>query len=102
MYDDGTCPVCLDEPLYPVSLPCKHVHCFLCVKGLLGSAAKEKAKCGACNKVLNKSILEEPKQLKRSKSDLKNADAGFECWFYQDGEDWWKYDKRQEYPDENL
>jgi len=35
--EDDVCSVCLDPPVHPVALPCKHVFCFLCVKGLVHS-----------------------------------------------------------------
>ena len=94
---NGDCPACLEEPLYPVTLACKHVYCFLCVKGVIQEATKmkEKAKCGICkNTTLDDTLLEESKQLKRTKSDLKDVDCGTECWFYEAGGDWWKYDKK--------
>ena len=28
------CAVCLQTCVYPVQLPCKHIFCFLCVKGV--------------------------------------------------------------------
>ena len=31
-YDE--CSVCLDDPVHPVTLPCSHVFCYLCGKGL--------------------------------------------------------------------
>ena len=32
------CPVCLDPPLHPVSLPCGHIFCFLCAKASLNTS----------------------------------------------------------------
>ena len=94
---DGTCPMCLaPDPLYPVTLPCKHVHCFLCVKtALQNGSAGDPAACDACAQIIHDSILVKPEQLTRKKRDLKNRDSPAECWFYKAGEDWWKYDQRR-------
>ena len=32
------CPVCLDPPLHPVTLPCGHIFCFLCAKVSLNTS----------------------------------------------------------------
>ena len=32
---EDSCPICYDKPLHPVTLPCGHVYCFLCGKGLV-------------------------------------------------------------------
>ena len=32
------CPVCLDPPLHPVTLPCGHIFCFLCAKASLNTS----------------------------------------------------------------
>ena len=97
--DDDNCPACMDVPLYPVKLPCGHAYCFLCLKGEFlqrhGDAAEdEKVECGVCQTELLETLLEEPKQLKRTKSDLSDIGCGDMCWFYKDGADWWKYDKK--------
>ena len=43
------CAVCLDDPVHPVTLPCTHVFCFLCCKGLTEGGNNE---CSLCRQVI--------------------------------------------------
>merc|ERR1712062_385326 len=42
---EDSCPICYDKPLHPVTLPCGHVYCFLCGKGLVESGPSQCAMC---------------------------------------------------------
>jgi hypothetical protein len=46
-YDDGECPVCLEEPTNKSLLPCGHVYCFECLK----LVCQTKCVCPMCRRI---------------------------------------------------
>jgi len=50
------CPVCLQPCSYPVQLPCSHVFCFLCVKGVAG----RNRRCALCRADIPQDFLRRP------------------------------------------
>lgn len=34
------CPICLQPSVHPVELPCSHIFCFLCIKGVATQGGK--------------------------------------------------------------
>lgn len=50
------CPVCLQSCSYPVQLPCSHVFCFLCVKGVAG----RNRRCALCRAEIPQDFLRRP------------------------------------------
>ena len=52
------CPVCLQTCVHPVQLPCNHIFCFLCVKGVL---ANQRRRCALCRKDIPPEFLDNPK-----------------------------------------
>jgi len=94
--DSGTeCAVCLQQCVYPVQLPCKHIFCFLCVKGV----TTQSKRCAMCRREIPEDYLLNPDLL--SKVDLElEGEKGFEdageCWqwFYEGRNGWWVYDER--------
>ncbi|XP_041358639.1 E3 ubiquitin-protein ligase rnf146-like [Gigantopelta aegis] len=92
--DDETvqpdCPVCLQAAIYPVVLPCKHIFCFLCVKGV----ANRNKKCALCRQEIPADYFRHPNLMR--KEDLHESltfDNGFQ-WFYEGVNGWWQYDDR--------
>ena len=84
------CPVCLQTCIHPVRLPCKHIFCFLCVKG----AANQSKKCALCRQEIPVDYLNNPALL-RKEDLLKDSysEDGF-AWFYEGRNGWWQYDER--------
>jgi len=89
------CAVCLQPCVYPVQLPCKHIFCFLCVKGV----TTQSKRCAMCRREIPPDYLQNPELL--SKVDLeveggRGFDEGGECWqwFYEGRNGWWVYDER--------
>jgi len=84
------CAVCLQACIHPVELPCGHIFCFLCVKGV----ANQSKRCAMCRKELPSGYLEHP-QLVNS-VDLEQACAyeDGQQWFYEGHNGWWQYDER--------
>jgi len=89
------CAVCLQPCVYPVQLPCKHIFCFLCVKGV----TTQSKRCAMCRREIPLDYLQNPELL--SKVDLeveggRGFDEDGECWqwFYEGRNGWWVYDER--------
>ncbi|XP_070557123.1 E3 ubiquitin-protein ligase rnf146-like isoform X1 [Ptychodera flava] len=90
--DIPECAVCLQTCVQPVQLPCGHIFCFLCVKGV----ANQSKRCALCRneipmEFLNCPTLVEPiGRVQPSSTDAKDKYS----WFYEGRNGWWKYDER--------
>ena len=84
------CAVCLQPCIHPVQLPCKHIFCFLCVKG----AAHRSKRCALCRQDIETEFFDNPKLLRHEDLEkTKKFDNQYQ-WFYQGGNGWWQYDDR--------
>lgn len=84
------CAICLHPCEYPVQLPCKHIFCFLCMKG----SAKQNQRCALCRKEIPDSCFFNPPLL--NEGDLEKTltfDKNYQ-WFYEGRNGWWQYDDR--------
>ena len=94
--EDGTkslCCVCRDEPVNPVELPCSHVFCYLCVKGV----AARSGSCALCRRPIPPGYLESPCVLNASSLHLKLHSGRSQQyhWFYEGKHGgWWMYEDR--------
>ena len=87
------CCVCQEEPVNPVELPCSHVFCFLCVKGV---AARSGA-CALCRRHIPTGYLENPSVINSGAlhSRLQTSGADSYHWFYEGKNGgWWMYEDR--------
>ena len=50
------CPVCLQPCVFPVQLPCSHVFCFLCLKGVAG----RNRRCALCRADIPQDFVRRP------------------------------------------
>jgi len=66
-YDE--CAVCLDEPVHPVTLPCSHIFCYLCAKGLTRQTGSL-ATCSLCRNSIPGGYLESAHVLAKASLDL--------------------------------
>lgn len=85
------CPICLQKCIHPAILPCGHIFCFLCVKGV----AYKNSRCAMCRRDIPPEFLDHP-QLVNGIDELKkslSADEGYQ-WFYEGRNGWWQYDER--------
>ncbi|KAJ8009211.1 hypothetical protein DPEC_G00086540 [Dallia pectoralis] len=99
-YPVPECAICLQTCVHPVRLPCRHVFCFLCVKG----ASWHSKRCALCRQEVPEDFLENPTLL--SPEELKAAAAGGQggagpgssggdhAWYYEGRNGWWQYDDR--------
>lgn len=84
------CAVCLQPSLHPVQLPCRHVFCFLCVKGV----ASRSRRCALCRQEIPPDFFIRPNLLPHE--DLNQTvvfDEGYQ-WYYEGVNGWWQYDAR--------
>ncbi|XP_066558231.1 E3 ubiquitin-protein ligase rnf146 [Amia ocellicauda] len=84
------CAICLQTCVHPVRLPCRHIFCYLCVKG----ASWQSKRCALCRQEIPEDFLEKPTLL--SPEDLKAAGRGNGeyAWYYEGRNGWWQYDER--------
>ena len=97
------CPVCLQQCFWPVKLPCGHIFCFLCIKGVVLRSRK----CALCRHSLAVEYLDNPtlikvvdkanKEEKATKAKEKTGDetdADDFVWYYEGRNGWWSYDEK--------
>ncbi|PSN43904.1 E3 ubiquitin-protein ligase [Blattella germanica] len=85
------CAVCLQTCVHPAQLPCGHIFCFLCVKGV----ANQSKKCAMCRHEIPSDYFEKPVLLAQNlvEKDSTGFDDGYQ-WFYEGRNGWWQYDER--------
>ncbi|XP_013190879.1 E3 ubiquitin-protein ligase RNF146-B isoform X2 [Amyelois transitella] len=89
---DEDCAVCLQKLEHPTQLPCSHIFCFLCVKGI----AKQSRKCAMCRAEIPPDYLDNPvilEKLEMSVPDGPDVEGSYQ-WYYEGRNGWWKYDHR--------
>uniref|UniRef100_W8B4Z7 E3 ubiquitin-protein ligase n=1 Tax=Ceratitis capitata TaxID=7213 RepID=W8B4Z7_CERCA len=86
------CPICLQTCIHPARLPCGHIFCFLCVKGV----AYKNRRCAMCRREIPPEFLDHP-DLVNGIDDIcatKSTEDGYQ-WFYEGRNGgWWAYDPR--------
>ncbi|XP_055708698.1 E3 ubiquitin-protein ligase rnf146 [Phlebotomus papatasi] len=87
--DNIDCPICLQSCIHPTRLPCGHIFCFLCVKGV----ASKNRRCALCRRDIPPECLEHP-ELVRGTQDLSTSSGSEIRWFYEGRNGWWQYDVR--------
>nr|XP_008198978.1 PREDICTED: E3 ubiquitin-protein ligase rnf146 isoform X1 [Tribolium castaneum] len=89
--DNLECAVCLQNCVHPAQLPCGHIFCFLCVKGI----ANQSKKCAMCRQEIPKDFIEQPNLLEKpyQREASEGFDGGYQ-WFYEGKNGWWQYDER--------
>ncbi|KAK3091170.1 hypothetical protein FSP39_017682 [Pinctada imbricata] len=84
------CSVCLQPCIHPVQLECRHIFCFLCVKG----AAHRSKRCALCRSEISAEFFANPKLLRFEDLEQTMKFDNQYQWFYQGGNGWWQYDDR--------
>ncbi|KAL7034232.1 hypothetical protein ACKWTF_007904 [Chironomus riparius] len=86
---ENECPICLQKLLYPVKLPCNHIFCFLCIKGIRKSPDAVKS-CAMCRKPFNIEEIEQNVGIEKTSIDKQFN------WFYQSkgSTSFWAFDER--------
>jgi len=92
------CSVCLDPPVHPVSLPCGHIFCYLCAKGL-GAGLGTAKLCSLCRRPIPHGFLESAEVLAKASQELNDtppvdaAELQWQ-WFYEGRNGWWRFESR--------
>ncbi|XP_042893190.1 E3 ubiquitin-protein ligase RNF146-like [Penaeus japonicus] len=84
------CAVCLQKCVHPVRLPCSHIFCFLCVKGV----ANQSKRCAMCRQEIPADFLDHPTLLSSIEAEKEEVLPGGYQWFYEGRNGWWQYDER--------
>ncbi|NXJ67832.1 RN146 ligase, partial [Rostratula benghalensis] len=84
------CAICLQSCVHPVSLPCRHVFCYLCVKG----ASWLGKRCALCRQEIPEDFLEKPTLLSPEELKAAGRGNGEHAWYYEGRNGWWQYDER--------
>lgn len=89
---DFLCSVCQDKAVNPVKLPCSHIFCFLCVKGLVARSRV----CALCRTVIPANYLDSPCILDDEDLDSKlKSNPERYHWFYEGRNGgWWMYEEK--------
>lgn len=89
--DTHHCPICLELCSLPVRLPCSHVFCFLCAKGV----ALNFGNCSLCRKEVDMTFFLDPDCIKLKEEIIPENESTVH-WFYEGRSGWWQYDERTE------
>ncbi|XP_023033081.1 uncharacterized protein LOC6645447 isoform X4 [Drosophila willistoni] len=85
------CPICLQTCIHPARLPCGHIFCFLCVKGV----AYKNRRCAMCRREIPAEFLDHP-QLVNGIDDIcatRATEDGYQ-WYYEGRNGgWWAFDQ---------
>ncbi|KAG5216073.1 hypothetical protein JEQ12_001649 [Ovis aries] len=76
--------------VHPVSLPCKHVFCYLCVKG----ASWLGKRCALCRQEIPEDFLDKPTSLSPGELKAASGGNGDYAWYYEGRNGWWQNDER--------
>ncbi|KAK3854622.1 hypothetical protein Pcinc_038913 [Petrolisthes cinctipes] len=88
--EEMECAVCLQKCVHPVRLPCSHIFCFLCVKGV----ANQSKRCAMCRQEIPADFLDHPTLLSAIEAEKEEVLPGGYQWFYEGRNGWWQYDER--------
>ncbi|CAH2091140.1 unnamed protein product [Euphydryas editha] len=86
------CAICLQKCHHPTRLPCGHIFCFLCVKGI----AIQSKKCAMCRMEIPHDYFDHPDLIEKLSIEeiSSNSDTEKYQWYYEGRNGWWKYDER--------
>lgn len=74
------CAVCLQTCVHPARLPCSHVFCYLCVKGV----ANQSKKCPMCRQEIPPDFVDKPNliEVEETKQPAAVVEDEYQ-WFYE-------------------
>lgn len=90
--DSKLCCICQDQCVNPVKLPCSHVFCFLCIKGV----AARSNHCALCRQRISPDVLNNPSVVNRDEIESTVQKSGeSHRWYYEARNGgWWLYEQR--------
>lgn len=85
MDDDGdSCSICLDIPTLPVTLPCKHVYCYMCIK----QVSQTSESCPMCRAYIPDYVYE---GIKVSENDIRLNEVRGKWMYSGRNHGWWYF-----------
>ena len=84
--------MCQEASVNPVRLPCQHIFCYLCIKGV----AARSGRCALCRERIPPGYLDKPTVMNKEeiKSKLEQSTDSYH-WFYEaKNGGWWMYEER--------
>lgn len=94
------CSICLDPPVHPIKLPCGHIFCYLCAKGLVNAISGMASTCSMCRQDIPRGFLESAEVLRKASQELDDTPPMESSsqqdwqWFYEGRNGWWRFEKR--------
>ncbi|XP_003383131.1 PREDICTED: E3 ubiquitin-protein ligase RNF146-like [Amphimedon queenslandica] len=84
---DMKCPICQDKSRHPLTLPCGHTFCYLCIKGVY---ARQKV-CALCRQAIPQHCIVSPP----GTGEREEEEGRKTCWYYEaKSGGWWEYEER--------
>ena len=89
---DQVCCICQEQCVNPIKLPCSHVFCFLCIKGV----AARNNHCALCRQRINPEALSNPSVINRKEiqSTLQKSSESYRWYYEARNGGWWLYEQR--------
>lgn len=90
--DSNLCCICQEQCVNPVKLPCSHIFCFLCIKGV----AARSNHCALCRQQLNLDILSNPSIINRTEieSVIQESEEYYRWYYEAKNGGWWLCEQR--------
>ncbi|CAG4950188.1 unnamed protein product [Colias eurytheme] len=87
---DQDCAVCMQKYNHPAKLPCDHIFCFLCVKGVM----RRNHNCPMCRTPIPLDYLDNPVFINEIENEVVEFENDKYWWYYEGRDGWWSYDER--------
>ena len=86
------CCICQEQCVNPVKLPCSHVFCYLCIKGV----AARNSHCALCRQRINPEVLSNPSVINREEiqSTVQKSSESHRWYYEAKNGGWWLYEQR--------
>ncbi len=84
------CPVCRETVVHPVSLPCGHRFCYLCLKGVFARHGT----CPMCRKPIPSELIAKPVTVIASDEGVTTKLDDVQWMYEAKNGGWWLYEKR--------
>ena len=90
---DQLCPICQDKIFHPITLPCGHSFCYLCIKGVYARHGT----CAMCRESIPDNCIIKPNAIIDSKAMIVTTEEHEQLyhWMYEaKNGGWWLYEER--------
>lgn len=75
------CPICLQSCVHPVELPCSHIFCYLCIKGVFLQGPT--GRCAICRQSIPHNVLTHPRLKDISQLYKDQGQGSSYQWYYE-------------------